>query len=53
MRRAAKKTHLGVGRETMQKTFAEAFNAIQAQVHATAKEKGWWGKERSDALPSK
>jgi hypothetical protein len=32
----------------MQKTFVEAFNAIQAQVHATAKEKGWWDKERND-----
>ena len=28
--------------------FIGAFNAIAKDIHATAKEKGWWDKERND-----
>lgn len=29
-------------------TFIDAFNIMQESVHATAREKGWWDKERND-----
>ncbi len=28
--------------------FIEAFKALQAKIHATARDKGWWDKERND-----
>lgn len=28
--------------------FTESFAAMQKEVHETAKEKGWWDKERND-----
>lgn len=32
----------------LQFVFLDGFNAMQRQVHATAKEKGWWDGERND-----
>jgi NTP pyrophosphatase (non-canonical NTP hydrolase) len=29
--------------------FIEKFRLVQKQIHATAKEKGWWDKERNKA----
>jgi NTP pyrophosphatase (non-canonical NTP hydrolase) len=29
-------------------TFEESFNKYQAEVHATAKDKGWWDTPRND-----
>lgn len=34
---------------TAEKQFIESFNVLATDVHATAKEKGWWDKERNDA----
>jgi hypothetical protein len=28
--------------------FIDSYNTVQAQVHRTAKEKGWWDAERND-----
>ena len=28
--------------------FIQAFNALAADIHATAREKGWWDRERND-----
>lgn len=30
-----------------QQQFIDAFNAIASGIHATAREKGWWDKERN------
>lgn len=33
---------------TLSQAFITAFNAVADEVHATAREKGWWDKERND-----